>query len=288
MNMGPRSDTARDRAAAYRRLAALFRDGPCADSPADASFGAPTDARGERSLWAAGRRARVLAAVPPCARFFLERDALDGQETAVELAAVLSAGGFGPLQDGLPVDHLSTSLAYLARLSEREANAWEVGEPTAARRRRARAAVFIETQLYRWLPPLVVALDRVDPDALGSSAQEVVHRTLRHLARDPEPVPLPVRVRRPEPTDRQTLARYLSVPVHAGFVWTSADHPRSPWPTGEPEQTARVAAALRMGPAVVQPMLEAVAERTEALPCGAPWADRIFHSVDLVGAMTAS
>jgi len=233
--------------------------------------------------------------VSPYAGGFLNPNARPGGATAEGLAEIMRRGGFTPPEGSVRVDHLSVSLQYLAFLSRAEAAALGVGQEERALRFGVRARAFIELQLLSWLPPLLVGLDSVDPGRLGVVARRLLNRLVEQLAREPEPMPLPVVARPVRSICGQGLAVHLTSPVQSG-AWLTLGWARS---VGKQlgvsvDRSSRSAAfgALvargaehRGGASLTRHLnhrLLAVAERLEVIPCGAPWADRVYRTAHAV------
>jgi|GEM_PF-5085427 len=310
MNMSPDRGhaprhTAIARGRAYDLLADLFRDGPARldhlRAVAVLAPHLPESFDDDAKAW----HHRVMVhEVSPHAGVFLHPEGLVGGDTADESLGTMRAGGFSPDTRSVPADHLSASLGYLSWLCGAEADAWRDGEDAVARRVRGRAHVFIETQLYRWLPPLVAAIEGVDPGLYGAAARLLVDLTADHLGREPEPVPLPVSVRNvldERGVGVREIARYLAVPVNAGALltptWMREVAREAEGATGFGTRAQRLEGMLQTGArrgqapqllGALHTRLEGMAERLDALPCGAPWADRVYHSANLVQTMQAA
>lgn len=84
---------------------------------------------------------------------------LEGPSTAAVVASYRNAG-FSPDTRSLAPDHVGLELAFLAHLSAAEADALRDGENAVVTTVRSHARAFLEAHLLRWLPALVVALDR--------------------------------------------------------------------------------------------------------------------------------
>ena len=233
--------------------------------------------------------------VSPYAGGFLNPNARPGGATAVGLSEAMRGGGFTPPEGSVSADHLSVSLQHLAFLSRAEADALHLGQEAVAQRVRVRARAFIEMWLLSWFPPLLVGLDSVDPGRLGVVARSLLNRLVEHLAREPEPMPLPVVARPVRSICGSGLAGHLTSPVQSG-AWLTRGWARS---VGKQlgvsvDRSSRSAAfgALvasgiggQRGARLTHHLnhrLLAVARRLEVIPCGAPWADRAYRTAHAV------
>jgi len=240
--------------------------------------------------------------VPPFAGVFLHEKGLLGGDSADEARSAMKAGGFAPRE--CEPDHLAASLQFLAWLAGAEADAWRDGQATIAAQLQGRARAYIETQLLRWLPPFVVAVQAVDPGLYGSAARLVVELVADQLARLPEAFALPVQSRaildEPKAGLRQ-IADYIAVPVNAGALlsphWIRTVARETQTSTGFGSRSMRLEGLLKTAArrGEVAPVLERLTAaledleaRTVALPAGAPWAQRLAHTRSVVGRMQAA
>jgi len=239
--------------------------------------------------------------VPPYAGVFLHEAGLLGGSASDEARGAMKAGGFSSVERDIEPDHLAASLQFLAWLSGAEADAWRDGQATIASQIQGRARAYIETQLLRWLPPLVVAVESVDPKLYGSAARLIAELVSDQLGRVPETWPLPVRSRaildEPKVGLRQ-IADYLAIPVNAGALlspdWIRTVARETGTSTGFGSRSMRLEGLLKTAARrgevapVLDRLLSAVRkleQRTLRLPAGAPWAERLAHTREVLARM---
>jgi TorA maturation chaperone TorD len=95
----------------------------------------------------------------PYQSIFLDPAGLLGGSLSESVADDYRQAGFRVLE-AEPADHIGHQLAFLGFLSGAEADAWEDKLLPIAFRMQQLATDFLQKQLLRWLPPLIIALQR--------------------------------------------------------------------------------------------------------------------------------
>jgi len=95
----------------------------------------------------------------PYESIFLDPSGLLGGAMTERVTNDYREAGFA-LHQAERADHIGNELAFLAFLSGAEADAWEDNLVPIALRMRQMARDFLQTHLLRWLPPLIIALQR--------------------------------------------------------------------------------------------------------------------------------
>ena len=214
--------------------------------------------------------------VQPFASAVLEPSRCLGGELTQGLWDTMDEAGFHP---DLEADHLATQLHFLA----------------AAPHEVARS--FLAEWLLPWLPPVVVAVNEVDPGLYGQ-ALTLVHDLGAHQAAG-----LPVRERlAPAPTledpGLRDLAELLVTPTHAGFWLTHSSLGRLSQDLALPRgfgSRARVVETLLRSAVHRERLPELLARLQEhilatgthlaALEGGSCWAARCEHTAGLLASL---
>ncbi len=163
----------------------------------------------------------------PYESFFRTDTGLSGGPIAGEVAQLYQQAGFNAAADA--PDHLGQEMAFMAHLTQAEANAWASQQPALAQQWRQVQHTFLNQHLLTWLIPFVIALP---PDA--PFYQQLAHLTLELVADQfndlslaavtPPPQPIfadiPALSDNPRPWD---FIHFWVTPAHSGLFLSRDD-----------------------------------------------------------------
>ena len=137
----------------------------------------------------------------PYESFFRSATGLSGGPIAGQVAQSYQQAGFDAAADA--PDHLGHELAFLAYLTQAEANSWGSQQPALAHTWQQYQYHFLSDHLLNWLVPFVVALRQAAPnsfyDVLAQLTLELVADHAAALNHSLDTIPLPA-VSEPLPT----------------------------------------------------------------------------------------
>lgn len=172
------AEVALARSRLYALAGRLFRSGLTADLlPALAALPGMAErlpARYERDEAAAAHYRLFGMEIPPHESLFLDPSGLLGGPRAEAVAAFHARIGFQPAATAPGPDTLSEELGALAFLTGAEADAWEDGQESTARRMAALQRELLTGHLLPWLFPLALAVEDEEPAFFGPLAGMVV------------------------------------------------------------------------------------------------------------------
>lgn len=165
----------------------------------------------------------------PYESFFRAETGLSGGPIAGAVAQFYQQAGFDAAADA--PDHLGHELAFLAYLTQKEANSWDNQQQALAHTWQQQQQRFLSNHLLNWLVPFVVALQRAAPtsfyDTLAQLTLELVAdhaAALNHsLAAIPLPAisdPLPTLSDNPRPWE---FVHFWVTPAHSGLFLSRDD-----------------------------------------------------------------
>lgn len=236
--------------------------------------------------------------LPPYEGVFLHERALLGGPRTSAVRIAMSEGGFTPDESDAEPDHVGTELAFLAHLCGAEADAWRDGLPTAAGRLQALQRAFLRLHLLRWLPPLVVAIEGVDPGLYAAAGRLALELAVDHLGEAPQDPPLaePPDILSREKTGMRQIGDFLAVPLNTGALLTPTAIRGVGRAAGVPAGFGKrgmllenlLQSAIRNGrlPALLAALDEHLAAQGAELAGvqgGGPWVQRVSECREMVG-----
>ncbi len=164
----------------------------------------------------------------PYESFFLDGSGLLGGLVTDRVWQSYRYSGYLPSSHDTNPDHLGHELDFLAFLCAAEAEAWEDGKTAVAHQLQQRQNHFLQTHLLRWLPPVLVAVDRHSfpfYQALAGLTAELITHHQQNLppAQSDDGFRLPPRpLLGDEKTRLADITHYLLTPPDSGWFLSRA------------------------------------------------------------------
>lgn len=165
----------------------------------------------------------------PHESIFLDPSGLLGGPIADAILLGRQRAGFVRQIDSDMVDHLGQELKYLALLSDHEARARQDGSNDIVRRMAGLQREFLDQHLLRWLPALLVAIEKQGQRFYNALIHLVFDLSLAHradLSSTPAPefvLPDPPALLTQKGTGLKEIAAYLLAPPYSGIYLSRDD-----------------------------------------------------------------
>lgn len=166
----------------------------------------------------------------PYESFFLDRSGLLGGLVTEGVWQSYRSGGYLPPTHDTSPDHLGHELGFLAFLCVAEAEAWEDGKTAVVHQIQRRQTHFLQTHLLRWLPPVLVAIDRY-PAPFFQAVAQITAGLIAHHTQNVPPInandlfclPFAAPGLNDEKTRLPDITRYLLTPAESGWFFSRAE-----------------------------------------------------------------